>query len=501
MRVQPPFTTSGQMVAALLGCVLLLGYGLTVSFLGEIIGELQVKVWHIWLGILGGLVFLAAILNTLRRSQVLSPSGQTNLVIFVWSVLIGLIGGDVLFTLYANFAYKQEIEDSFGKHRLQDRQVWYGELAPEVFQPTELIFYIQKPNFQSQGMTYGELYDTSMLSSPTLKNSVLKLRQLTFFIDSHGFRDQTPIDQAQVFVLGDSFVFGHGTTQEKTWVELLERSSGKPLYNLGVSGTGPGMQYQLLKYVLENHDVSRKMNTVFWMIYEGNDLESGNEVGINTPVLSKMKYIQQILRGTILEHVFEFPEVVKRQSVVDHIKSGRIHVNGLSSTTKMFEEYDPYEIDGVSLQFPLYFSQKHGPRLFDPIEMQRVAKPQSYLLNHPNRVRLDETFQRMKELGQRYSFEVVVILAPSVVRAYGQYFEHFPAVSEKPFFLNYVEKRATEQKFRVLNLLPLFRPYTEQELLYYRDDNHWNERGNFIVADLIQEALFPSTSQEFSPNL
>ena len=500
-RVHFPFETSGQLIAALVGCVLLLGYGATVCFLGEIIGGVIIKVWHIWLCIVGGSVLIALTLITLRSSHVLSNSGLTNLLVFTWSVIIGMSSVDVLFSLYSNLAFSQQVDRSFGNNRLRDRQVWYGELSPRLFQPTNLNFRIHKPNFQSHGQTYGEFYDTSMMSSPTLRNSVLELRPVTFSIDSNGFRDQTPMHQAEIFALGDSFVYGYGTTQEKTWVELLERSSGRLLYNLGVSSTGPGVQYQLLKYVLEKSGSNKNLKTLFWMIYEGNDLENTYEVDITTPVVRQMKNAQQVIKGTILEQVFEFPQIVKRQSVVDHIRSGRIRLMGLSSTTKMLGDYDPYLIDGVSIKFPIYFSRKHGPRLFNPSEIMRVGETQAYVLNHPNRVRLDETFQQMKELGQRYDFEVVVILAPSAARAYGRYFEHFPAVSEKPFFLNYVEKKAKEQKFRVLNLLPLLAPYTEQELLYYRDDHHWNERGNLIVANLIQKALFLSAGQEFSPSL
>ena len=74
---------------------------------------------------------------------------------------------------------------------------------------------------------------------------------MTFTIDIHGFRETTSLDAAQVFALGDSFVFGYGTVQDKTWVEQLEQLKKIPLYNLGVSATGPKSHYLLLKYLLE----------------------------------------------------------------------------------------------------------------------------------------------------------------------------------------------------------------------------------------------------------
>jgi hypothetical protein len=45
--------------------------------------------------------------------------------------------------------------------------------------------------------------------------------------------------------------------------------------------------------------------------------------------------------------------------------------------------------------------------------------------------------------------------------------------------------------FRVIDLHSLLRPFANTELLYYRDDHHWNVRGNEVVAQLITAALRP----------
>jgi hypothetical protein len=34
------------------------------------------------------------------------------------------------------------------------------------------------------------------------------------------------------------------------------------------------------------------------------------------------------------------------------------------------------------------------------------------------------------------------------------------------------------------------RPYAERELLYFRDDTHWNARGNRVAAELIARHAF-----------
>lgn len=63
---------------------------------------------------------------------------------------------------------------------------------------------------------------------------------------------------------------------------------------------------------------------------------------------------------------------------------------------------------------------------------------------------------------------------------------------------------ASRQGFDTVNLVRELRPFV-QEMLYYRDDRHWNERGNAVPAQLLRNVLlgppsspaaaFPSPSQ------
>jgi hypothetical protein len=95
----------------------------------------------------------------------------------------------------------------------------------------------------------------------------------------------------------------------------------------------------------------------------------------------------------------------------------------------------------------------------------------------------------MNELSKKFEFQVSVIIAPSDARLYGGAFDGFPTLSPQPYFIDYVVRLAGDMGFSVVNLLPLLQPFAEQELLYYRDDHHWNVRGNRIAAQLIAATL------------
>jgi len=44
---------------------------------------------------------------------------------------------------------------------------------------------------------------------------------------------------------------------------------------------------------------------------------------------------------------------------------------------------------------------------------------------------------------------------------------------------------ARDAGFDVVDMLELLQPYAARELLYFRDDDHCNERGHEVIAQLI----------------
>ena len=95
----------------------------------------------------------------------------------------------------------------------------------------------------------------------------------------------------------------------------------------------------------------------------------------------------------------------------------------------------------------------------------------------------------MANLSRTKGFEVTVIIAPTDIRLYYPYFENAPRIPGESQFINYVETLAKGLGVKTINLSRLMRPYAKDELLYWRDDSHWNERGNEIVAEIIAKQL------------
>jgi hypothetical protein len=104
----------------------------------------------------------------------------------------------------------------------------------------------------------------------------------------------------------------------------------------------------------------------------------------------------------------------------------------------------------------------------------------------------------MGELARNFGFGVTVILAPTEGRLQGKYFAGFPKASDRPYFLDFVAGLARKEKFQIINLYDTLRPLADRRLLYFRDDDHWNEDGNLLVATSLSEQLSEWSSQRAS---
>lgn len=65
--------------------------------------------------------------------------------------------------------------------------------------------------------------------------------------DSMGFRNPQDRTSADVILLGDSMIYGHGLDEPSTVRHHLERILDRPVANLGIQGAGIHHEYQILK--------------------------------------------------------------------------------------------------------------------------------------------------------------------------------------------------------------------------------------------------------------
>jgi hypothetical protein len=414
------------------------------------------------------------------KTQRISASRLTNLRLMAAVTIIGLIGADITYSMYLN---SMKTSFDLNKARVFDQNVWVSELYPKIYYPTERNFALHKPNVIVSGEPFGNFYSEPMRQSPTLMASVLERSAVTIRINELGFRESSDISSAEIFTLGDSFTFGWGVNEHESWPGLLETQLDQPIYNLGIHDASPRQELELLKFVLKKHSGELRIRKLLWMIYEGNDLEDDYSEKVRRYDASEHV---PLANGTLIDAAQKLLWTLKRQSVIHKIRRGQITwktVTGGSAS-------DPYEVDGVRLVYPLYHSQQLGPRLFSSTYVSLAGTSSDYVETHWNREALESVFAEMKSLADEFDFEVAVITAPTAARLHGPHFYNFPEISKRPHFLDFVIALSESAGFPTVDLFELLQPYAGNELLYFRDDDHFNHRGNALAAELIEQELF-----------
>lgn len=435
------------------------------------------KAWFLSVGALGVLTYWI-----LSRAFDRRPALATRWLppaLATVSLFLSLVVADTAYSIYRNTTVPLPEPDA----RFADGHVWTGELYPTLYWPTDANFRLQKAGTQATGTVFGSFYHSSMLASPTLRDSVLESQTISITINDRGFRESSPMDEATIFALGDSFAFGFGVDAEAAWPDLFEARTGEVVYNLGVHDASPRQEIELLDFVLRTYPDSHGIRRLLWMIYEGNDLE--DDYGERAQTLEASDE-RSPWTGTVLRLVADLPLTLREQSIAWRLRTGRLRPRSgvLSDGTR-----DPYTIDGVRLSYPLYRSEALGWRLFYPPYVRGVAQDESYVQEHPNRERLAEVFEEMAGLARAFGFEVTVLLAPTAARLHGPYFQGFPELSPRPHVLDLARELAEQQAFQVIDLYEHLLPRSGSELLYFRDDDHFNEKGNELVAEVLEQAI------------
>jgi hypothetical protein len=354
---------------------------------------------------------------------------------------------------------------------------------PTLYYLRDRHIWLHKPGQFKQAAVYGEHYYPALLKHALLKDSVLELRNVDYQIDAYGLRNRESPAGAKTFALGDSFCFGFGVPQDAIFTERMQAAMGERVYNLGMVATSPTQQVELMDHLLTTHPDSIRPERLLWLIFEGNDLEES--VTLASPVPSESKSLGEIFERTIVGNVARIPSLLREQSVIRLMSSGHITLKGFGAGAAA----NHYQLDGSTLAYPLYHSPKFGPRLFRQAYLDEATKPESFVLDHPNLPRFNAAFRKMQGLATEHGFEVTVVIIPTEARLYKDAFDDMPAITEEPHFIRYVEKLSDSLGFDHLDLNALLQPHAEQELLYYRDDTHWNERGHQVVAGLLATHL------------
>ena len=268
-----------------------------------------------------------------------------------------------------------------------------------------------------------------------------------------GFRGGTRTGPVWGVAVGDSFTFGIGVNQEKTWEALLADKIERNVVNLGVPGWG-SQQYTLS---LEKFGIPLIPRVVFYGVY-ANDLADSVR--------------------------FE-----RRRGRFDRF-SARIFLTNYSIIFNLFKKLRQKKaVDSTSdiqlLEVGLRFSVDYVTQMF--LKEARFANRGWELIVRE--------ITRAAEASQKIDAKFVVLYFPSKEETYWE------SIKKKASFPSAVEQKVgairktfgevcQTRRLLCLDLTPALKQHAAQgEQLYFTIDTHWTERGHDVVAQELYRFL------------
>jgi hypothetical protein len=301
-------------------------------------------------------------------------------------------------------------------------------------------------------------------------------RQVKTNIDAFGFRNDPGADQQPVdlIVLGDSFGFGVGTTQDRTFASLLRDRYGRGMYNLSLPYTGPWAEY--VNLTLEGPRLKiREGAVVLWALFSGNDLDDRyGELDVDAIPRS----------GAVARAWTAATRVKNRSPLYQMLRSARYAALGASPP-------------GADIEVPRQFL--NGKTLLF-VQPYADARKRTYaeVIGHRNFAALRQTVAAGRRLAEKMGVTLKMVFIPTKEEVYGWALDQSEPWSTPPSptpFGTAVSEIAASAGVDFLDLTPSMvtesRTVYEHSgrLLWWYDDTHWNEEGHALAAFVINRDL------------
>jgi hypothetical protein len=215
----------------------------------------------------------------------------------------------------------------------QERLVVDWKTGTWKFQPPPV--YLEEPRFEVTGHRY--LFD-SYLGWRNIPNWKATTRGESLTINSKGLRDQEytyerTAGAKRVLVLGDSFTWGYGVSDEEIYTEVLERKLAEQgrnweIINTGVSGYGTDQEYLFFK----TEGLKYQPDLVILALYLYNDPDNNcaeAQYALGKPVFVNTNLTE--LQGPVLR-----PE--KEISYIDELNPAHITLALIDAIEKTCDE-------------------------------------------------------------------------------------------------------------------------------------------------------------------
>ena len=288
---------------------------------------------------------------------------------------------------------------------------------------------------------------------------------MTFTTDSRGFRNLVDRDEADIVLLGDSYVEGAYNSDDETCAAVLERLTGEKVCNLAEAGYGTLQELE----VLTRYAIPMKPRLVAWFFFEGNDLYDDEGFEGSLPYLREHKPIDSGRWN------WSWEDFLKRSFTRTTYRTIRRGLEPLAPNN--VANFGVFR-DERSVEHRLYFYD-YASISFGAYEKERFEKTKA-------------AFRRGSQACEEHGIQLVLFYIPMKYRVYSPYCtfaRSSPCLKWTPWNLAYHFRQfCDEESIAFVDLVePMREAAAAGKVLYAPEDSHWNVAGHAFVAERLRD--------------
>jgi len=366
---------------------------------------------------------------------------------------------------------------------LRDNEVYYR--PHEKFKSSKILY--QKNVNANFSMLYGDLYALGLRHTYDDIEKIKEPREIIFKTDSNGFRNNYEINDSEIILSGDSFIFASATSQEDMPSSLLSKKIKKRVSNIAFPGHPEHYEKLLIKYKKEYS----KDTPILVFYFEGNDFVQKNS-NINkadnisknkTDNISKNKKSYN-LKDILLkiDNYYNFLEFKKDK-----------YLNIIYPSNQVFFRLIRKESYKINFKIRELIKEKifNKTKKYIRVKTFNLFTKEIGFLKEYMDLKYSENFENyvFKDADLIKQIKGVYFI-PTKYRVYSS----FLGISLNNNAFNSLKKSYSLLGIPVYDLTPsLVRRANEisskKEFVFWRDDSHWNGAGIDAAMDKVADTL------------
>jgi len=349
------------------------------------------------------------------------------------------------------------INISFGKNEKHG----YFYRAHEKFKTKKARY--QKNISATVFMPYGDIYALDV-GSDKKKYLIKEPRRQKFITDNYGIRNNlTKIEDAEIILVGDSFITANGTTQKYIPANILSEISGKKVASLSYGGLNPA-EYQFIinKYI----NLLKKDVKIYVFYFEGNDFVKRS---------NKKNKNKSYRVGEFIKTFYEKLEKNKDNFLLTVLSEKNYFLRNIRIKSHLINQ-KIFRIIDYNKKSIKYFKIKNKTVGFFYTDSSDANEFGTYI------------FQNKKILKRINGFFFI----PTKLRVYSDYIDTINYNNN--YKLQYLKNNYSHLNIPVYDLTDIMKHsiskyLSKEKYLYWRGDTHWNQYGIFEAMNYINNII------------